>query len=51
MLTALNGSDVVLVLGHWSLVVLKDKVSVLDPGLSLDTCPNQLGVVSVKTGG
>jgi len=31
-----NFSDIVLGLGPWSLVVLKDKVSVLGPGLGLE---------------
>jgi len=31
-------SDAVLGLGHWSLVVLEDKISVLGPGLGLEAC-------------
>jgi len=40
---ALESSDVVLGLGPWSLAVLKDKVSVLGPGLGFE--PRVLGPV------
>ena len=33
--TVISGRDVVLGLGPWSLVVLKDKIEVLGPGLEL----------------
>ena len=33
---AMRSRDVVLGLGPWSLVVLKDKISVLGPGLGLE---------------